>query len=70
MIFLEINEFSPDLMAKAAELLNAKNLHRLLKLQHTQTTTDDKAERFGLDHWVQWVSIHTGKHPVNMVLVI
>ena len=61
MIFLEINEFNPDLMAKAAESLNANNLRRLLKLKHTETTTDDKFERFGLDPWVQWVSIHTGK---------
>ena len=61
MIFLEINEFNADLMAKAAETLNANNLRRLLKLKHTETTTDDKFERFGLDPWVQWVSIHTGK---------
>lgn len=61
MIFLEINEFNADLMAKAAEILNANNLRRLLKLKHTETTTDDKFERFGLDPWVQWVSIHTGK---------
>ena len=69
MIFLEINEFSPDLMSKACDLLDAKNLKKLLALQHTYTTTDDKSERFGLDPWVQWVSIHTGKtsieHGVN-----
>ena len=61
MIFLEINEFSPELMTRAAELLGAKNLKRLLNLKHSETTTDDKFERFGLDPWVQWVSIHTGK---------
>ena len=61
MIFLEINEFNAGLMEKAAKYLNAKNLQRLLKLKHTETTTDDKHERFGLDPWVQWVSIHTGK---------
>lgn len=61
MIFLEINEFNPDLMARAAEALDARNLKRLLALTRSETTTDDKAERFGLDPWVQWVSIHTGK---------
>jgi hypothetical protein len=61
MFFIEINEFNVDLMAKAAETLNANNLRRLLNLKHTETTTDDKFERFGLDPWVQWVSIHTGK---------
>ena len=61
MIFLEINEFNPELMATAAEALNAKHLKRLLAMPLSETTTDDKAERFGLDPWVQWVSIHTGK---------
>lgn len=61
MILLEINEFNPDLMAKAAEQLHAKNLQWLLELKRSDTTTDDKQERFGLDPWVQWVSIHTGK---------
>lgn len=61
MFFLQINEFSPALMAKAATALNAKHLMRLLELQHTRTETTDKEERFGLDPWVQWVSIHTGQ---------
>lgn len=61
MIFLEINEFSSDLMATAAEALNAPNIKKLLQLKHTTTTTDDQFERFGLDPWVQWVSIHTGQ---------
>ena len=61
MIFLEINEFNPELMAKAADQLDARNLKRLLALTRSDTTTDDKAERFGLEPWVQWVSIHTGK---------
>ena len=61
MLFLEINEFNPDLMAKAAEELGLSNLKKLLALKRSETTTDDKQERFGLDPWVQWVSIHTGK---------
>ena len=61
MLFIEINEFNPNLMAKAAEELHLPNLKRLLALKRSETTTDDKYERFGLDPWVQWVSIHTGK---------
>lgn len=61
MILLEINEFNPELMGKAAAELNLHNLKRLLALKRSETTTDDKQERFGLDPWVQWVSIHTGK---------
>ena len=57
MIFLEINEFNADLMAKGAETLNANNLRRLLMLKHTETTTDDKFERFGLDPWVHMTLI-------------
>ena len=65
MILLEINEFNPDLMAMAAAELNAANLKWLLSLKRSETTTDDKQERFGLDPWVQWVSIHTGKTSVQ-----
>lgn len=61
MLLLEINEFNPDLMRQAADELDADNLRYLLALPCSQTTTDDKEERFGLDPWVQWVSIHTGK---------
>lgn len=61
MLLLEINEFNPDLMRQAADELRAENLHYLLSLPCSHTTTDDKEERFGLDPWVQWVSIHTGK---------
>lgn len=61
MILLEVNEFSPELMHLAAKELNASNLFKLLQMQRSETTTDDKYERFGLDPWVQWVSIHTGR---------
>jgi len=61
MLLLEINEFNPDLMQQAAEELGAKNLQKLLNLRCSGTITDDQKERFGLDPWVQWVSIHTGK---------
>lgn len=61
MLLLEINEFNPELMQQAADELNAPFLQKLLNLKKSHTSTDDKGERFGLDPWVQWVSIHTGK---------
>lgn len=65
MFLLEINEFNPGLMALAAERLGARHLQRLLALKHTRTETDEKLERFGLDPWVQWVSIHTGRPAIE-----
>lgn len=47
-------------MQRAVEELEAPHLERLLSLKKTLTRTEDKEERFGLDPWVQWVSIHTG----------
>jgi len=61
MFLLEINEFNAELMALASERLGAKHLQRLLAMKHTSTETSEKLERFGLDPWVQWVSIHTGR---------
>lgn len=61
MLLLEINEFSYDLMRSAASELGAANLKKLLRMRKSETITDDREERFGLDPWVQWVSIHTGK---------
>jgi len=61
VLLLELNEFNPELMQRAAEELDAPHLKKLLSFKRTTTRTDDAAERYGLDPWVQWVSIHTGK---------
>ena len=50
MLFLEINEFNPDLMAKAAEELGLLNLKRLLALKRSETTTDDKKSALASIH--------------------
>lgn len=60
MLLLEINEFNPELMRQAAVELGATHLQKILALRSSATHTDDAEERFGLDPWVQWVSIHTG----------
>lgn len=60
MILLEINEFNPGLLQKAADKLELKNLKRLCEFSKTETESEEKEERFGLDPWVQWPSIHTG----------
>ncbi len=61
MILLELNEFNAELLGKAARELDLKNLQRLCTFKKTETEADEKLERFGLDPWVQWPSIHTGK---------
>ncbi|MGH1370493.1 MAG: hypothetical protein ACRBBW_00555 [Cellvibrionaceae bacterium] len=61
MIILELNEFNPDLLAKYADKLNLLAIQEVLSFTHTEITTDDTQERYGLDPWVQWVNLHTGK---------
>ena len=65
LTFIELNEFNLDLLVKYAKKYNLKNLKRILKSNHTKTNAYDQKEHFGLDPWVQWVSIHTGK-PSNI----
>ena len=61
MILIELNEFSPTLLFKAARQFDLKNLLTISQFDQTETEADEKEERFGLDPWVQWPSIHTGK---------
>ena len=61
MLIIELNEFNRDLLEKGANTLNLKNLSYILKLNTSTTESIEKIEHHGLDPWVQWVSIHTGK---------
>ena len=61
LLVVELNEFNIDLLKKGAEKLKLKNIKRFLKLNHSKTLSSDDLERHGLDPWVQWVSVHTGK---------
>ena len=61
MILIELNEFNPDLLRAAAEQFQLDNLRQLCDFAHTETDAEEREERFGLDPWVQWPSIHTGK---------
>ena len=61
MLIVELNEFSSDLLQQAADQQQLTNIGRLLRMQHSVTTAAEQEERFGLDPWVQWVSVHTGK---------
>jgi hypothetical protein len=61
MLIIELNEFNSDLLKSAAEQFGLNNLKKLLKLKHAQTMACEEEERYGLDPWVQWVSIHTGR---------
>lgn len=60
MLLIELNEFSVDFLKSASAGLSTPTLDRLLGWKCSRTDTEDKAERHGLDPWVQWVSIHTG----------
>ena len=61
MLVIELNEFDPIYLKKNAKKFNLKNIQYFLKLDHSETITDEKIEHQGLDPWVQWVSIHSGK---------
>ncbi len=61
MLIVELNEFDPDYFKKVSEELNLEHIKKILKLNHTTTFTEEKEEYQGLDPWVQWVSIHSGK---------
>lgn len=61
LLLVALNEYSVDLLDRAQRELGLANIGRLLAMQHTRTTTDDRVEHHGLDPWVQWVSIHTGE---------
>ena len=61
MIVIELNEFSADLFHSATKQMHLPAIERVLAMHWSKTITNDKEERHGLDPWVQWVSIHTGK---------
>ena len=61
MLIIELNEFDPDYFKKVSKELNLEHIEKIFKLKHTNTFTDEKEEHQGLDPWVQWVSIHSGK---------
>lgn len=61
VLFVELNEFNPELLDSYAQKYNYKNLQKLLSLYSTETYTEDTYESDYLEPWVQWVSVHTGK---------
>ena len=61
LLQVELNEFDPVFVGKHAERLGLSNLSTILAFDHSLTTTDDEIEHQGLDPWVQWVNIHTGR---------
>jgi hypothetical protein len=61
LLIVELNEFNPDLLARMSERLGLKNIQIALGFRHSTSTTDDRIEHQGLDPWVQWVGIHSGK---------
>lgn len=65
VIVIELNEFSVALLRKGVKDFNLKNIKKILNYKHSKTLSDDYLESQGLDPWVQWVSVHTGR-PSNI----
>ena len=61
MLIIELNEFDPNYLKEVSKELKLHNIKKIFNLKHSNTFTDEKEEYQGLDPWVQWVSIHTGK---------
>lgn len=61
LLVVELNEFNPELIAEASRQMPLPNLNRVLAMRHSETTTEDEIEHQGLDPWVQWVGVHTGR---------
>ena len=61
IIFLQLNEFNLDLLKKKAFENNLINLQKIFDLNFYQYECDAIEEHRGLDPWVQWVNINTGK---------
>lgn len=68
-LFLELNEFSLELLEKAVNKWSLPSLEKILHFHKSKTKTDDLYESDFLEPWVQWVSVHTGvpskKHHVK-----
>lgn len=60
-LIVELNEFNPDILRRAATQFGLPTLERILSFRRSRTAADSNIEHHGLDPWVQWVSIHTGK---------
>lgn len=58
LLFIQLNEINFDLALPYIEKLNLEGLKKLLKLNKTITSSEEKYEL--LEPWIQWHSIHTG----------
>ena len=61
LLMVELNEFDPDYLRRMAKVMDLPNVRRMLSMAHAETTTEDLVEHQGLDPWVQWVGVHSGK---------
>ena len=61
LLIIELNEFNVELLKYSSKILDLKNIKILLNMCPIETICQQKIEHQGLDPWVQWVSVHTGK---------
>jgi hypothetical protein len=59
LILLELNELSPDLMAKFIEAGDLPNFRRLRE-ESMLYATDAGEDPPNLQPWIQWITVHTG----------
>ncbi len=68
LLIIELNEFNEELLEKSSKDLKLNNIKRFLQMNNSETISMDEKEHFGLDPWVQWVSIHTGyPHEIHKI---
>ena len=60
LTIIELNEFNEGLLEIASKDLKLNNIKKFLAMNCSETISQNEKEHFGLDPWVQWVSIHTG----------
>jgi hypothetical protein len=61
LMVIELNEFDPEFLTRMAQKFGLRNIAGAMALRHSKTETADRVEHHGLDPWVQWVGVHTGK---------
>jgi hypothetical protein len=61
LLVVELNEFDPAYLRTMARTVGLNNIARVLAYRHASTATEDTIEHQGLDPWVQWAGIHSGK---------
>ncbi len=61
LLQIELNEFDPEFLREQSARLALTNTLKFLDFEQSESFTADTVEHQGLDPWVQWVNVHSGK---------